>query len=191
MVGALCASVLVIALGVSIRLDAARLFRLNPKQLMREIYHQNPFPEAIEVADYLRTHTGSGETIAVFGSEPEIFFYARRPSATGYIYMYPLTERHKLAESMRLEMLREIQTARPRYAVFVGVNSSWIDHSPADTSVPDKMMAYAQANYDAVGLFEILTPEHTEVRWEGALAGYAPRSPYRVIVLRRRDVSRD
>jgi uncharacterized protein YqfB (UPF0267 family) len=183
--------VLVVALAASIRLDAERLFRLNSKQLMRDVYHQNPFPEAIEVADYLRTHTRPGETIAVFGSEPEIFFYARRQSATGYVYMYPLTERQKLAESMRLEMLREIQTARPRYAVFVGVNSSWIDHSPADTSVPDKMMAYAQANYDAVGLLDIMTPEHTEVRWEGALAGYSPRSPYRVVVLKRRDVSRD
>jgi hypothetical protein len=104
--------------------------------------------------------------------------------------MYPLMERHKLAESMRQEMLREIESARPAYAVFVGVNTSWVDHAPSEDAAIDRMMAYAVANYDQVGLLEILSPEHTEVRWEGALAGYTPQSPYRIVVLKRRDAPR-
>ena len=185
------ATALFCALVGSLALDGDRLFRMTVRQLSRSVYHQNPFPEALEVAAYLESKTSPGETIAVFGSEPEIFFYAGRRSATGYIYMYPLMERQKLAETMRQEMLREIETARPTFAVFVGVNTSWVDHSPSDNATIDRLMAYANANYDQVGLLEILSPEHTEVRWESAVADYTPKSPYRIVVLRRRDVSRD
>jgi hypothetical protein len=166
--------------------DGRRLLRANSKELMRGIYHQNPFPEAVAVAEYLKARTSPDETIAVFGSEPEIFFYAGRRSATGYVYMYPLTETHELAKSMLEEMLREIEAARPQYAVFVAVNTSWVDHLPSDMTAFNRLLEYARTNYDQVGLLEIIDPEHTEVRWENELAGYTARSPYRVIVLKRR-----
>jgi len=184
------ATALLCALVGSLALDGDRLFRMSVRELSRSVYHQNPFPEALDVAAYLESKTSPGETIAVFGSEPEIFFYSGRRSATGYIYMYPLMERQKFAETMRQEMLREIETARPTYAVFVGVNTSWVDHSPSDTAARDRLMEYANTNYGQVGLLEILSPEHTEVRWENALADYTPKSPYRIVVLKRRDVPR-
>ena len=37
------------------------------------------------VADYLKSHCAPDARIAVMGSEPEIFFYAHRRSATGHI----------------------------------------------------------------------------------------------------------
>ena len=40
----------------------------------------------------LREHSAPDARIAILGSEPEILFYARRHSATGYIYMYDLLE---------------------------------------------------------------------------------------------------
>ena len=184
------ATALLCALVGSLALDGDRLFRMSVRELSRSVYHQNPFPEALDVAAYLESKTSPGETIAVFGSEPEIFFYSGRRSATGYIYMYPLMERQKFAETMKQEMLREIETARPTYAVFVGVNTSWVDHSPSDTAARDRLMEYANTNYGQVGLLEILSPEHTEVRWENALADYTPKSPYRIVVLKRRDVPR-
>jgi hypothetical protein len=177
---------LVAALAAAIGLDGERLFVMTPARLMRSVYHQNPFPEALEIARYLEARVAPGETIAVFGSEPEIFFYTGRRSATGYIYMYPLMENQDLAATMRKDMLREIEAARPAYAVFVGINTSWIDHPSSDTKALDAMMDYAEAKFEDVGLLEILGPDHTEARWEGQLAGYAPQSPYRIVVLKRR-----
>ena len=52
----------------------------------------NPFVECPVIAEYLKKNTGPDDTIAVLGSEPEIFFDARRRSATGYIYTYGLVE---------------------------------------------------------------------------------------------------
>jgi len=72
----------------------------------RSIYYPNPFPEMICIADFVRQHTKPDDQIAVLGSEPEIYFYADRRSATGYIYTYALMEPHKYASQMQREMMR-------------------------------------------------------------------------------------
>ena len=50
--------------------------------------------------------------MAVLGSEPEIYFLARRHSATGYIYTYGLMEAQPFARRMQDEMIREIGDQR-------------------------------------------------------------------------------
>jgi hypothetical protein len=58
------------------------LFTAPPMEAARLVYGTNPFPESIEVARFLREHTAPDETIAVLGSEPQIYFYAKRRSAS-------------------------------------------------------------------------------------------------------------
>ena len=89
------------------------------------LYGFSPFPESPEIARYLEAHTKPGETIAVLGSEPQIFFLAHRHSASGYIYVYPLTEPQPLAPAMRQEFKKEIETAKPEFVVHVNILSSW------------------------------------------------------------------
>mgnify|MGYP003299295094 CR=1 FL=1 len=74
---------------------------MGPLFACRSMYGANPFPEALKIAEYLRNHSSPAARIAVLGSEPEIYFYAARHSATGYIYMYPLMEPQPFAERMR------------------------------------------------------------------------------------------
>ncbi len=92
-------------------------FRANPVDANRMIYRTNPFPESLAVAEYIRNHSSETDTIAVIGSEPQIYFYANRKSATGYIYMYGLMELQAYAAQMQKEMIQEIESAKPRYIV--------------------------------------------------------------------------
>ena len=46
----------------------------------RIIYNDNPFPEAVQIAKYIKANSNDSDKIAVFGSEPEICFYADRQS---------------------------------------------------------------------------------------------------------------
>src|SRR5207244_12575676 len=87
---------------------------------------ESPFPESIKIAEYVRDHTSLDDTIAVLGSEPEIYFYAHRHSATGYIYTYGLMEPQKYARQMQEEMIHEIERARPKYLVSVVMFYSWL-----------------------------------------------------------------
>ena len=96
------------------------------------VYGDSPFPESFRIADYLREHTSPDDKIAVLGSEPEIYFYSRRHSATGYIYTYPLMEPQKYARRMQEEMIREIEQRNPKYLVSVVMNDSWLQRPGSD-----------------------------------------------------------
>ena len=52
--------------------------------------------------------------IAVIGSEPQIYFYAHRRSASGFIYVYDLVQLHRYAGPFQREMIGEIERAQPR-----------------------------------------------------------------------------
>ena len=146
----------------------------------------NPFPESLEIADYLRREASPGDTVAVIGSEPQIYFYSHLRSATGYIYTYALMESQPFAGRMQQEMIREIEAARPRYLVFVKIPSSWLIWEDSDTSIFRWYRRYAQEHYDVVGVAEILSMTRTDYFWGEDAAAHRPESPYTLTVLRRR-----
>jgi hypothetical protein len=138
------------------------LLSQRPSDAARLIYVTNPFPEAVRVAEYLQEHTNPTDTIAILGSEPEIYFYAHRHSATGYIYTYPLMEPQRYAVQMQREMMREIEAARPKYLVFVSVTTSWLKHANSETEIFDWFNRYSAADFQLDGVVNIVSPEHTD-----------------------------
>ncbi|HEY6337431.1 MAG TPA: glycosyltransferase family 39 protein [Candidatus Sulfotelmatobacter sp.] len=113
------------ACAVTLWEQRAFLFELDPVSAGQKIYAANPFSEAIEAAKNFRNSTTDADTIAVFGSEPEIYFYFGRHSATAYVYMYDLIKPQPYQERMRREMMRQIETARPRIVIYVDDWASW------------------------------------------------------------------
>jgi 4-amino-4-deoxy-L-arabinose transferase-like glycosyltransferase len=103
----------------------AFLFELDPAAAAQKIYAANPFAEAIAAAQTVRASTTQADTIAVFGSEPEIYFLSGRHSATSYIYMYDLTKTQPYQLQMRNEMMRQIESAHPRIVIYVDDWASW------------------------------------------------------------------
>jgi hypothetical protein len=164
------------------------LFQLDPLAACREIYGSNPFPEALTIADYLKAHTSPTARIAVLGSEPEIYFYSQRHSATGYIYTYGLMEEQKYALQMQAEMIREIEASHPEYLVYVDVSSSWLARagSPQLKNFFAWAQKYVGEQYELVGTADILD-DHTEYRWDEEAKGYQPRSLFAVQVFRARE----
>src|SRR5436309_11181927 len=114
------------------------------------IYSESPFAESIRIGDYLREHTRRGVTIAVLGSEPQIYFYSNRHSATGYIYTYGLMEPQKYAHEMQHEMIREIELARPKYLISVVTNDSWLKQAGSEGLIFTWANQYSAQNYTVV-----------------------------------------
>jgi hypothetical protein len=137
-------------------------FEVSPVQASRLCYEGNPFPESVRVAEYLRDHTNVGDTIAVFGSEPEIYFYSKRHSATGYIYTYGLMEAQSYARQMQEEMIRQIESARPKYLIWIGVPTSWLRQPTSEGMIIAWGNDYVEKFYDVVGLVNILSPDQTD-----------------------------
>ena len=95
-------------------------------------------------------------------TEPEIYFYADRHSATGYIYTYRLMEPQRFAGQMQREMMREIEAARPKYLVFVVVPTSWLRWRNSETEIFDWFDRYAAADFRLDGLVNIVSRDRTD-----------------------------
>jgi 4-amino-4-deoxy-L-arabinose transferase-like glycosyltransferase len=159
---------------------------LTPQEISRKVYGDAPFIESIPVADYIQKHSGPSATVAVLGSEPEIYFLSRRHSATGYIYMYGLMEPQPYALQMQKEMIAEIEKAKPEYLVAVTVYESWLLRKDSSRAILDWYTAYSLKNYDVVGVIDISPDNLTQYRWDDQAVNYTPVSPSHLVIHRRK-----
>ncbi|PYL12415.1 MAG: hypothetical protein DMF48_02440 [Verrucomicrobia bacterium] len=147
------------AVSVPIMSDKKIFFEVSPNQACGLIYPDNPFLESVRIGTYVREHTEPGDTIVVLGSEPEIYFYSHRHSATGYIYIYGLMEPQKYAHHMQEEMIREIEDARPKYLISVAMGYSWLRRPDSEPAIFTWANEYMAQNYTAAGFVNIKPTE--------------------------------
>jgi hypothetical protein len=160
-------------------------FEFSPVEVSRMSYGANPFPESVRVAEYLRNHTEAGDTIAVLGSEPQIYFYSKRHSATGYIYTYGLMEPQSYARQMQEEMIREIESERPKYVIWIGVPASWLQQATSEGLIFAWANDYLEKFYDGVGLVNILSRDHTDYYFD-QLPTLMPKLGNYIFICRRK-----
>jgi hypothetical protein len=163
------------------------LFESTPIQVSRQSYGGNPFIESVEIANYVKADSSPQDTIAVLGSEPQIYFYSQRRSATGYIYTYALMEEQPYALRMQQEMIREIESAKPLYLICVNVYTSWGWRPRSEKLILEWSEAYSRAYYKKVGVIDIVSAERTDYYWGADAQNVKPRSPGYVLVFKRQD----
>ena len=158
----------------------------TPTQINQRIYGGNPFREAREVGRYIRGHSAPDARVAVVGSEPEIYFYSQRRSATSYIYTYALMETHPFAHQMQLDMIREIETARPEFLVFVNFQLSWMTEARSEKTIISWAEKYWSQFYEIVGIIDTISDSETKYVWDGAAKTCLPQSKNYIFVFRRK-----
>jgi 4-amino-4-deoxy-L-arabinose transferase-like glycosyltransferase len=146
----------VIAIGASVVGTAEMWFVMSPAQVVRNSYGTTLYTEAAKAAEAIKGGTSKDARVAVLGSEPEILFYSGRRSATGYIYMYPLMEKHEFAGKMQERMIMDIERARPEYIVFVDDNYSWLKREDSELKILEWWNAYWPTNMELVSTAKIM-----------------------------------
>jgi len=122
------------------------------QEVADEIYTNQGFSDFPEVGRYVEENSGPDDRVFVFGSEPQVYFHARRRSATGYIYLYPLLEEQSFAKRMQEEMIAEVEAARPLF--FVDAYQTWSEERNLRAKdIRDWASGYVTANYKLVALF--------------------------------------
>jgi hypothetical protein len=167
--------------------EQAFLFRMSPTEASRYTYSLNPFPESLEIAHYIKRNSTPDDRIVVLGSEPQIYFYAQRRSATPYILMYPLMEYHPLVLEMQQEVIEGIERQEPKYLVFVNTAASWQQRAYSHTNVIRWAKDYAKRHYRRVGLVDIISAAETRYLWDDASVGQLPLSTNWISVFERSD----
>jgi len=161
----LAGALVALTCGQALHAQRTLFFHASPESVSRAVYGGNPFPESLEIARFIRENSGPDDRIVVAGSEPQIYFYSRRLSGTGFIYTYGLMEEQPFAAQMQADMIREIEEARARMVVFVAVPTSWLVTPRSDRRIFQWLEEYLGANYEVVGRVVILGPDRTEYYW--------------------------
>lgn len=165
----------------------AIFFQMTPTEASRQMYSINPFVETEVMANYLKSNSPPQATIAVLGSEPQIYFTAQRRSATGYIYTYALMENHPHALTMQQEMIREIESARPDFLVMVGMQFSWLIRPTSEKLIFKWFDEFSARNYQVFGVLDYTPDDEPELRWGPEAVGYKPRSSNYIYIFKRNE----
>jgi Dolichyl-phosphate-mannose-protein mannosyltransferase len=174
-----------LALSQSILAERKFYFKVSAPEACGIAYGSNPFQESIRIAEYLRDHSSPSDTIAILGSEPQIYFYSRRHSATGYIYTYALMEAQSYARQMQEEMISEIELARPRYLISVTMGASWSRHSDSEELIFTWANEYLNRYYKVVGLVNTLSADRIDYYFEQVPTSVPELGSYILIYERR------
>jgi hypothetical protein len=172
-------------LGISVWSHREYLFRATPNQVARLAYWSNPFPEAVEIARYINAESRERGPIMVLGSEPQIYFYTGRRAASPHIYMYPLMEDQPFAVKMQLELLADIDTARPEWVILEMFDGAWGRRPGPDSLMMGWVRSVLFRDYEQVGAVDV-DDAGTQYRWNRDPSGYEPSSSIHLAIFRRK-----
>lgn len=161
----------------------------TPDEFSRSVYGANPFPESVRVAEYLAKNTLPGDRIAVFGSEPQICFYAHRKSATEHIYMYGLMEIQPFALRMQEDLIAQVEKNEPRFFVVARVATSWLQRPESEKKVFSWIDGFLSKYYEPVMVADIY-PNRTVWLTDNEAKYFTPqRGSNQLMVFKRKTVN--
>jgi hypothetical protein len=170
---------------------ALRFWTLSPDEAMRTIYPGNPFESMPAVAREIASVSEPHDTVFLFGTEPELLFYARRVSATRYIHLFPLFGRYPDALERQRGVAAEVARAQPAVLVWIPNAMFFVEGAPQFLTrwfrrfSAQHYRPHAFTTRNAVGDFELVRiPEGARLR--DALQG---RRPHATIFVRKRDTA--
>ena len=145
-----------------------------PDAKIRRIYANNPFAESGLVAGYLAGQSDASDRVFVYGSEPQILFYARRQSASRYMFSYPLTAPFAGVRARQSEALAEIRRLRPRFVVFCPLSTSLLIqpgtppelHQGLERLVTDEYRAVAMTPFRPDGSVAFVSGPQAQRAWD-------------------------
>ncbi len=124
-------------------------FESDPNIISGMYFGLNPFPESKAIAEVIAQRSAPSDKILIVGSEPQILFYAQRPSASRFVMLYPLMTDHARYREFQEAMWREAQLEKPKYVVAVlhlPFSLGW--DQKADIGVMHKFEEMLQRDYD-------------------------------------------
>jgi 4-amino-4-deoxy-L-arabinose transferase-like glycosyltransferase len=173
---------LIIPLLYSFSIQYNYFFKLQPSEISKMVYVENPFVESLNIARYIKNNSVENDKIAILGSEPEVCFYADRISASGYLYTYSLMENQANSLIMQKEMAKEIETALPKYFLLYHVKTSWFAHTDSEQFILNWIKPFLQNNkYQLKGIVD-MCPEGTVYKWDEEVRGYRPVSSNYIVI---------
>lgn len=144
------------------------VFKHSPREASALIYPKNLFADMPAISRHIAGLTGPDDTVFVFGSEAELYFYSGRKSASRYIFLFPLYGDYPSALKRQRDVMQEIGRNRPR--VIAHIPNSLLFGPGHEQYLKDSLMAYIEDGYQIDSLIVVDDKSNASV-WP---AGNAP-----------------
>ena len=164
-------------------------FQTKPEEVSRIIYGNNPFPESLVIANYIKEHSSPSDKIAILGSEPQILFYADRVSASKHIFMYYLMGNHLHALSMQKEAMADIELSKPPILINVVIPTSWLFQKDSKSMLFHWLDGFVLKNYNLAGVVEIQGLNTTNYYWGVDTTKFVPKGENFIQIYQRKPSS--
>jgi Dolichyl-phosphate-mannose-protein mannosyltransferase len=133
------------------------------RQVILKLYGNNPFTEVDVIGDYINQNIQPGETIAVFGSEPELYYQTGVKPPSSFSYFEHIVKDNDSSRAWQKRFLADVEVASPRYIIYLIHPTSWGGEAGAGLPIADWGNIYFR-NYHRIGLVDIL-PDKSYYFW--------------------------
>lgn len=112
---------------------------------------------------WIEAHSTPDERVFVYGSEPQLLFYARRASASRYVFVYPLNMPLPAAAERQREVLAELDAAPPRFVVGVFLRTSQLAQPRTPPELARGLRERIERDYDVAAVVPFAKDRSTHI----------------------------
>ncbi len=141
-------------------------FHPNYELILRQVYGNNPFPESMEIANYINANSKPEDNIVLIGSEPQIYFYTKKRSPSRHAYFTALVTNVPQHKEWQREFVKDTEKAKPRYVVFFNHPISLMVQPNTDNYVFEWFNKYITENYKVVAVVDMPDGAMTTYVWD-------------------------
>jgi hypothetical protein len=124
-------------------------------EFIRKVYGLDFFNATRIAGEFIAANSKRDSKVAIFGAEPEIWFYSKRLAASGYLYVYPLLENQRFAPSMRKQFYEEIKNSRPDILVYTSNEGTWYAGESAAKEIYNWYRQYRDSSFKRIALIDM------------------------------------
>lgn len=160
----------------------------TPTKIVQELYWGNYFSESPALGEYIASHTSKNDRFAVLGSEPQLYFYANRQSASGHIYTYGMMEPQPYARTMQDEMIADIERNPLKFIIYYRSRFSWAAKPNSDTHIFRWLENYTKTYYHPICIAYPNDYFTLRFAWGDEIRRQDPRAEKLIMVYERNDL---
>jgi Dolichyl-phosphate-mannose-protein mannosyltransferase len=165
--------------------NSAYFIRPNHLKIMDQCYHWNGFPELKAIGAQLKKRLKPGETLAVLGSEPQLYLYSGATACSPHLYMYPVLRDNPWSATYQQELVCDLDACQAQYLVVTSSEASWVPNFAQQDFFKTQIMPRINQQYQLIGRANIGQMPMSIVWDEGLKNHKAPQVPP-ILVFKRK-----
>lgn len=170
----------------SVALSSAHWLKSDSANLMRTMFSGNPFVEDQLMARIIEAQIKPDETVAVLGSEPQIYVYLKQKAPSRHFYTAFLSRNHRFSQVWQDEALNGLKEKQPDYVVFNIVPMSWMLREDSNQGFYQSSYSWVMNNYTSIAWADYADYYNPTIVSDATASTYKPQGGSYVILLKKK-----